>query len=31
MSIFFKKKKDHSFVELFDKVSDIYNKTTQKF
>jgi len=30
ISIFFEKK-DHSFVEFFDKISDTYNKTTQKF
>jgi len=25
------KKKIHSFAEFFDKISDPYNKTTQKF
>jgi len=24
-------KKNHSFVEFFDKIADPYNKTTQKF
>jgi len=24
-------KKDHSFAEFFDKISDQHNKTTQKF
>jgi len=27
----FLKEKSHSFVEFFDKISDPYNKTTQKF
>jgi len=30
ISIFFEKK-NHSFPEFFDKISDPYNKTTQKF
>jgi len=30
MSIFFEKK-NHSFAEFLDKISDPYNKATQKF
>jgi len=30
ISTFFEKK-NHSFAEFFDKISDPYNKTTQKF
>jgi len=30
ISIFFEKK-NHSFLEFFDKISDPYDKTTQKF
>ena len=31
MSQFILKKKNHSFAEFLDKISDPYNKTTQKF
>jgi len=31
ISQFFLKKKSDSFAEFFDKILDLYNKTTQKF
>jgi len=31
ISQYFLKKKNHSFAEFFDKISDPYNKTIQKF
>jgi len=31
ISQFFLKKKNHSFAEFFDKISNPYNKATQKF